>query len=93
MLAPINHHLTIVNRNGTLLRGVVVFIYVNLDASLEVHIVTRDEPDAYEYAAVYCAQKRSLSGTYIVPTRVYENEQWLCKGIFMPALSSCAHPR
>ena len=85
MTTPINHHLTIVNRNGILIRGEVVFVYATLDASSEVHIVTRDAPDSYKYAAVYCALMRSVTGTYIVPSRVNENGQWLCKGIFTPA--------
>jgi hypothetical protein len=91
MTTPINHHLTIVNRNGILIRGEVVFVYANLDASSEVHIVTRDEPDSYQYAAVYCTPMRSVTGTYIMPTRVNENGQWLCKGRFTTALDDSAH--
>jgi hypothetical protein len=85
MLTPINHHLTIVNRNGILIRGEVVFVYANLDASSEVHIVTRDAPDSYRYAATYSTPMRSVSGIYIVPTRVNQHGQWLCKGTFTPA--------
>jgi hypothetical protein len=51
MNIPVNHHLTIVNRNGILIRGEAVFVYANLDASSEVHIVTRDAPDSYQSAA------------------------------------------
>ena len=77
------HQLTVTNRNGTKVRGTVVYVQRIDDGIAEVHITTLDWLDAYRTPATYSTATQSVDGFYLPQSyEMDEKHGWLFKGTF-----------
>jgi hypothetical protein len=82
MSPPIDHHMTLTDRNGKIVHGRVVYTHPIAAHSTEVHIETNDWLDAHRYPVTYRTPTQSARGFYVVVDYASVDGQWLFKGVF-----------